>query len=137
MQSVTQFSFIDSFIRKVNDDGQSQSQTNLRSLILRSTQIILGLIQGIEFLKFQSSEIAAAVAICVVGIEVEKIQTITLFEHLNKERVLKCVEVVIMSFGSGTLPESPIGVLEAAILSNKNDDSPTCAKRRRLNNISL
>ncbi|KAF5823517.1 putative cyclin [Helianthus annuus] len=46
MQSVTQFSFIDSFIRKVNDDGQSQ--TNLRSLILRSTQIILGLIQGKE-----------------------------------------------------------------------------------------
>ncbi|KAF5818629.1 putative Cyclin-like superfamily [Helianthus annuus] len=139
MQSVTPFSFIDSFIRKVNDDGQSQ--TNLRSLILRSTQIILGLIQGIEFLEFQPSEIAAAVAICVVGVEVEKIQTLALFEHLNKERVLKCVEVVIksctMSFGSGTLPESPIGVLEAAILSNKNDDSPTCAKRRRLNNISL
>ncbi|KAJ0786416.1 putative cyclin domain-containing protein [Helianthus annuus] len=141
MQSVTPFSFIDSFIRKVNDDGQSQSQTNLRSLILRSTQIILGLIQGIEFLEFQPSEIAAAVAICVVGVEVEKIQTLALFEHLNKESVQKCVEVVVksctMSFGSCTLPESPIGVLEAAILSNKNDDSPTCAKRRRLNNISL
>ncbi|KAK9067808.1 hypothetical protein SSX86_011919 [Deinandra increscens subsp. villosa] len=145
MQSVTPFCFIDSFIRKLNDGGgEGQSQTISRSLILKSSQLILGLIQGIDFLEFQPSEIAAAVAISVVGIEVEKTQISALFEHLKKERVLKCVEVVIkcctMSFRSGTvtqLPESPNGVLEAAILSHKNDDSPTYAKRRRLNNISL
>ncbi|KAI3806694.1 hypothetical protein L1987_22608 [Smallanthus sonchifolius] len=145
MQSVTPFSFIDSFIRKLNDGGQSQSQsqTNSGSLILKSTQLILGLIQGIDFLEFQPSEIAAAVAISVVGIEVDKTPISALCEHLKKERVLKCLEVVIkgctMSFGSGTIisfPESPIGVLEAASLSHKTDDSPTCAKRRRLN-ISL
>ncbi|KAL8225476.1 hypothetical protein R6Q57_018033 [Mikania cordata] len=143
MQSVTPFCFIDSFIKKLNKDDEGQSQTDSRSLILKSAQLILGLIQGIDFLEFQPSEIAAAVAISVVGIEVEKTQISALCEHLKKEKVLKCLEVVIkgctMSFGSGTLvslPESPIGVLEAAILSHKTDDSPTCVKRRRLNTLA-
>ncbi|GJY46975.1 cyclin-D4-1-like protein [Tanacetum coccineum] len=143
MKSVTPFSFIDSFIGKIND--KSQSQMSSRSLILKSTQLILGLIKGIDFLEFQPSEIAAAVAIyVVVGIEVEKYQISSIFEFVKKERVVKCMQLVTkscsMSFGSGilrSLPESPIGVLEAAILRYKNDDSPTCAKRRRLNNISL
>ncbi|KAI3491179.1 hypothetical protein L1887_44424 [Cichorium endivia] len=141
MQSVTPFSFIDSFIGRL-DDGV-QSQTNRRSLILKSTQLILSLIKGIDFLEFQPSEIAAAVAIYVVGIGFEKTQISAIFEHAKKERVLKCMEVVsrgcTMRFWSGTmtsLPESPIGVLEAAILSYKTDDSPTCSKRRRLNNIN-
>ncbi|XP_023746613.1 cyclin-D4-1 [Lactuca sativa] len=140
MQSVTPFSFIDSFIGKL--DGV-QSQIDPRFLILKSTQLILSLIKGIDFLEFQPSEIAAAVAISVVGIGFEKTNVSAIFEHAKKERVLKCMEVVsrgcTMSFGSGTmtsLPESPIGVLEAAILSYKNDDSPTCSKRRRLSNIS-
>ncbi|MFS7953237.1 putative cyclin domain-containing protein [Helianthus anomalus] len=139
MQSVTPFSFIDSFIRKLKDCGQSQ--TNSRSLILKSSQLILSLIKGVDFLEFQPSEIAAAVAMSVVGIEVEKTQDSALFKHAKKERVLKCMEVVskgcTMSIGSGTLtswPESPISVLEAAILSHKSD---SCGKRRRLSNISL
>ncbi|KAJ9560358.1 hypothetical protein OSB04_005518 [Centaurea solstitialis] len=145
MQSVTPFSFIDSFIGKLNeddddDDGQSQSQTNSRSLIFKSTtQLVLSLIRGIDFLEFRPSEVAAAVAISVVGIGVEESEKSAIFQHANKDRVLKCVEMMkrgcTMGFGSGTmtsLPESPIGVLEAAILSYKNDDSPTCAKRRRI-----
>lgn len=138
MKSVTPFSFIDSFIAKINDKSQSQSQMSSRSLILKSTQVILGLIRGIDFLEFQPSEIAAAVAIYVVGIEVEKTHISAIFEYAKKERVIRCMELVTknctMSFGSGilrSLPESPIGVLEAAILRYKNDDSPTCAKRRR------
>ncbi|XP_076945959.1 uncharacterized protein LOC143617216 [Bidens hawaiensis] len=74
----------------------------------------------------------------VVGIEVEKTENFALFDYAKKERVLKCMEVAsrgcTMSFGSSTLtswPESPIGVLETAILSHKTDD------KRRLNNISL
>ncbi|XP_071714237.1 cyclin-D4-2-like [Rutidosis leptorrhynchoides] len=140
MQSITPFSYIDAFIRKVIDD--CQSQTNSRSLILKSTQLVLSLIKGIDFLEFQPSEIAAAVAISVVGIGDEKTQISAIFPYLNKEMVLKCMEVVnkgcTMSFVSSTmtsLPGSPIGVLEAAILSYKTDDSPTCSKRRRLNNI--
>ncbi|KAM0067154.1 putative cyclin domain-containing protein [Helianthus debilis subsp. tardiflorus] len=133
MQSVTPFSFIDSFISKLKDCGQSQP--NSRSVILKSSQLILSLIKGVDFLEFQPSEIAAAVAMSVVGIEVEKTQDSALFKHAKKERVLKCMEVVskgcTMSFGSGTLtswPESPISVFEAAILSHKSDN---CGKRRR------
>ncbi|KVH98836.1 cyclin-D3-1-like [Cynara cardunculus var. scolymus] len=144
MQSVTPFSFIDSFIGKLNDedhgDDNGQSQTNSRSLIFKSTtQLVLSLIRGIEFLEFRPSEVAAAVAISVVGIGVEKLETSAIFQHANKERVLKCAEMMkkgcTMGFRSGkmtSLPESPIGVLEAAILSYKTDDSPTCAKRRRI-----
>ncbi|XP_076893942.1 cyclin-D3-1-like [Bidens hawaiensis] len=75
MQSITPFSFIDSF--KVNYN--SQSQTNSRSLILKSTQLILSLIKGVDFLEFKPSEIAAAVAMSVVGIEVEKTENFALF----------------------------------------------------------
>ena len=60
MQSVTPFSFIDSFIGKVNDNddddddsqNQSQSQTNSRSLIYKSTtQLVLSLIRGKRKIK--------------------------------------------------------------------------------------
>ncbi|KVH99679.1 cyclin-D4-1-like [Cynara cardunculus var. scolymus] len=132
MQTVTPFSFIDAFIGKLDCD-----QPISRSLILRSTQLILCLINGIDFLEFRPSEIAAGVAISVVG----QPQISALLKHVQKERVLKCVEMVNVlnggctkSIKSGTLPQSPIGVLEAASLSyNKSDDSTT-SKRRRLNN---
>ncbi|CAH1438158.1 unnamed protein product [Lactuca virosa] len=99
--------------------------------------------KGIDFEEFQTSDIAVAVAISVVGIDIENAGFSAIFEHAEKERGLKCMVVVskgcTMSFGSGTmtsLPESLIGVLEASILSCKTDDSPTCSKRRSLNNIS-
>ncbi|GJU88686.1 cyclin, C-terminal domain-containing protein, partial [Tanacetum coccineum] len=135
MQTVTPFSFIDAFIAKLDCD-----QNISRSLILRSTQLILCLINGIDFLEFRPSEIAAGVAIYVVG----KTQMCALFQHVQKERILKCVELVNelsgctknIKNGSGTGPHSPIGVLEAACLSyNKSDDSgieSKTTKRRRL-----
>ncbi|KAI3672549.1 hypothetical protein L6452_38639 [Arctium lappa] len=135
MQTVTPFSFIDAFIGKLDCDQQPIS----RSSILRSTQLILCLINGIDFLEFRPSEIAAGVAIYVVG----QTQISTLLKHVQKERALKCVELVnelsggcTKSIKSGTLPQSPIGVLEAASLSyNKSDDSiSSTSKRRRLNN---
>nr|XP_043637616.1 cyclin-D4-2-like [Erigeron canadensis] len=144
MQSVTPFSFIDSFIGKLNDYDDGQSQTISRSLIFKATQLILSLIKGIDFLEYQPSEIAAAVALFVVGIEDDKTKISSICEHAKKEKVVKCMEVVKkgcdMSFESGTmtsLPDSPIGVLEAAMLSYKTDDSPTCLKKRRLNNHGL
>ncbi|GKC13312.1 cyclin, C-terminal domain-containing protein, partial [Tanacetum coccineum] len=103
----------------------------------------------IDFLEFRPSEIAAGVAIYVVG----KTQMCALFQHVQKERILKCVELRILlkcvelvnelsgctkniKNGSGTGPHSPIGVLEAACLSyNKSDDSgieSKTTKRRRL-----
>ncbi|KAL8215544.1 hypothetical protein R6Q57_022381 [Mikania cordata] len=137
MQTVTPFSFIDAFIGKLNCD-----QPTSRSLILRSTQLILCLINGIDFLEFKPSEIAAGVAISLVG----QTKMSALFQHVQKERILRCVELVnelssgcTKSIKSGTVPRSPIGVLEAACLSynNNSDDSgvgSSTSKRRRLNN---
>ncbi|XP_071711597.1 cyclin-D4-1-like [Rutidosis leptorrhynchoides] len=137
MQAVTPFSFLDDFLAKVNG-GQPTS----KSLILTSTQLILGLIKGIEFLEFKPSEIAAAVAIHVVGMGSSKMSA--LFQYVRKESVLKCLELLkelngdcTRSLMSGTftsMPKSPIGVLEAACFSSKTDDS---TKRRRLNNTSF
>ncbi|KAI7754523.1 hypothetical protein M8C21_028893 [Ambrosia artemisiifolia] len=139
MQTVTPFSFIDAFIGKL-DCGQPLS----RALISRSTQLILRLINGIDFLEFRPSEIAAGVTISVVG----QSQIAALLKHVQKDRILKCVELVnelssgcTKSINSGTVPQSPIGVLEAACLScNQSEDSvveSSTNKRRRLNNRTL
>lgn len=158
MQSVTPFSFLDSFLYKVDEDDQFQHGIS----ILRSTQLILSLTKGIDFLEFKASEIAAAVVISVVKesktMDTEK--AISSLSHLvQKEKVLKCMELVdelsmVSGYGKGvggargsvlsSLPQSPIGVLDAACLSYKSDDTMvgSCpnsvhntpeTKRRRLN----
>ncbi|MFS7949212.1 putative cyclin domain-containing protein [Helianthus anomalus] len=137
VQAVTPFSFIHDFLVKVNH-GQPVS----KSWIMTSTQLILSLFRGVEFLEFRPSEIAAAVAIHVVG----STQISLLAQHVTKERVLKCMELLkegdcTMSLRSGTLtsmPKSPTGVLEAACNRNRTGESvvgscPNSFKRRRLN----
>ncbi|XVE55583.1 hypothetical protein DITRI_Ditri03aG0170700 [Diplodiscus trichospermus] len=158
MQAITPFSFIDYFLYKLNDDRMP-----LRSSILRSIQLISSTIKGIDFLEFKPSEIAAAVAISVAvetkTVDTEKaISVITC--HVQKERVMKCVDLVHnLSLVGGSVkggnasvpsvPQSPIGVLDAACLSYKSDDTTvgSCAnssqthsspstKRRKLNRPS-
>lgn len=156
MQSVTSFSFIDYFLSKFNNDQPPQ-----RYLISRSVDIILRLLQGIDYLKFRPSEVAVAVAISVLG----ETQTVDMdhaaphfIQLVQKERVLKCIEMIQeISFYSGSVkvsnsaplssvPQSPIGVLDAAAcLSYKSDEqtvgscansshsSPEANKRRKLN----
>ncbi|KAE8671507.1 6-phosphofructokinase 5 [Hibiscus syriacus] len=96
---------------------------------------------GIDFLEFRPSEIAAAVAISVSGymqtVAIDK--AISSFTFVEKGRVLKCVELVKnLSFingaaaavttqqhssASSTMPQSPIGVLDAAsCLSYKSEE---------------
>ncbi|KAJ0520758.1 putative cyclin domain-containing protein [Helianthus annuus] len=75
MQTVTPFSFIDAFIEKLGCD-----QPISRSLILRATQLILCLINGIDFLEFRPSEIAAGVEISLVG----QTKMSSLFQHVQK-----------------------------------------------------
>ncbi|KAK9930323.1 hypothetical protein M0R45_027362 [Rubus argutus] len=128
MQAVTPFSFIDSFLLKINDD-----QIPLKASILRSVQLILSTTKGIDFLEYRA------------------------LRDLEKDRVLKCVnlvqEVGLMSGafknnGSGSVqsvPQSPSGVLDVTCFSYKSDDHTTvgsCAnsfhngsdtKRRKLN----
>ncbi|MED6198423.1 hypothetical protein PIB30_066169 [Stylosanthes scabra] len=158
MQSITPFSYIDYFLYKVNDD-----QNPMRVSIMRSIQLILSTVKGIEFLEFRPSEIAAAVAIAVVRetktVHIEK--AISVLNHLvEKERVLKCVKLIQeLSSKSGftkdttsasvsapcnCMPQSPIGVLDGVCLSYKSDDinaNPSshittidANKRRKLNN---
>lgn len=153
MQAITPFSFIDYFLYKLNDD-----KIPLRSSILRSVELISSTIKGIDFLEFKPSEIAAAAAISV-GVETKTMDSESaisvLTHHVQKERVMKCVEMVHdLSLVGGSVkagnasvssvPQSPIGVLDAACLSYKSDEttvgscansshcSPT-AKRRKLN----
>ncbi|KAF9621379.1 hypothetical protein IFM89_020392 [Coptis chinensis] len=127
MQAIIPFSFMDYFLWKFNHD-----QPPLRSSISQSVDIILSILKGIEHLNFRPSEVAAAVAISVLRetqtVDVDK----ALRQHL--ERVLKCIKLIQdVSLISGAIkvangasvpyvPQSPIGVLDAACLSYKSDD---------------
>ncbi|KAK9136128.1 hypothetical protein Syun_015458 [Stephania yunnanensis] len=158
MQGVTPFSFIDSFLWKINGD-----QLPPMSMISKSIELTLSIIKSVDYLKFRPSEVAAAVAVSVVG-ESQILDfdiTITHFiKRVEKERVMKCVEMIQeMSFIDGSnggarmisnggsvpfVPQSPIGVLDAACFSYKSDELTvgSCAnsshsspevKRRKLN----
>ncbi|KAL9264200.1 Cyclin-D4-1-like protein [Drosera capensis] len=153
MNLVTPLSFIDHFLYKLNGDALP-----LRSSVLRSVYIIRS-IKGIDFLEFKPSEIAAAVAVSVTGegqtVDYEKAVS-CLSGHVQKERLIMCLELIhdhtlvnvslkVPSSSSLSVPQSPIGVLDASCLSYKSDDtpsrsvtnsvhnSPTASKRRRLN----
>ncbi|KAI4328147.1 hypothetical protein L6164_020528 [Bauhinia variegata] len=130
MLALTPCSFIDYFLRKINPE-----QHPTESSISRSVQLILSTIRGVDFLEFRPSEIAAAVAISVSGelqaIEIDK--GISCFLIVEKERVLKCLELVrdlslvcvSADLGSNSMPmvpQSPLGVLDASCLSYKSDE---------------
>ncbi|KAJ6841171.1 cyclin-D4-1-like [Iris pallida] len=131
MQAVTPFSFIDHFLRRLNDDNPPT-----KSLVSRSAELILNIAKGIDFLSFRPSEIAAAVAMLVLEesqmVEAEK--AIDSCNHVDKENVVRCygvmLEVLMMRNRSGkngsqsvsSVPCSPNGVLDVACLSSKSDD---------------
>ncbi|PON70504.1 Cyclin [Trema orientale] len=151
MQAVTPFSFIDYFLHKINDD-----QIPLKTCIQRSVQLILSSVKGIDFLEFKPSEVAAAVAISVLAetktVDIEKAISV-LIQHVENERVMRCIQLIqdssLINGSIGlvqSVPQSPIGVLDAAAcLSYKSDDTTvgSCAnsshttnsdnKRRKLN----
>ncbi|XP_009614641.1 cyclin-D4-1 isoform X1 [Nicotiana tabacum] len=152
MQAYTLYTFIDHFVRTMNGD-----QIPSRPLISRSMQLILSIIRGIDFLEFRSSEVAAAVAMSVSGErqakDIDKAMP-CFFLHLDKGRVQKCVELIqdlatattITTTTASLVPQSPIGVLEAAAcLSYKSGDERTVGscttsshtKRRKLDTSSL
>ncbi|KAJ0086722.1 hypothetical protein Patl1_08622 [Pistacia atlantica] len=146
MQAITPFSYLDYFIRKIND----ADQIPLRTLFLSSIQLIISTIKGIDFLEFKPSEVAAAVAISLAGetktVDTEKAISV-LTQYVKKERMVECVKIVqdlSLTSANASVPQSPIGVLDAACLSYKSDDttvgsSPSSSnntpdpKRRKLN----
>jgi cyclin D1/2/4 len=153
MQAVTACSFIDYFLHKLNDHGAPSMLARSRS-----ADLILSTAKGVEFLVFKSSELAASVALAAMGELRSSIleRAATGCKYLNKERVSRCYgmiqekiilgNIVLKSAGSSmsSVPQSPIGVLDAATcLSQQSDDttvgsSPaTCyhsssSKRRRI-----
>ncbi|XP_058087984.1 cyclin-D2-2-like isoform X1 [Magnolia sinica] len=154
MQTVTPFSFIDYFLQRINE-----GKLPPRSTICGCIELILNTVKGIEFLEFRPSEIALAVAISVSGesqtVDLDK--AISCGMHVEKERVLKCFELIqeialiskpvkCVSRPVSSVPQSPIGVLDAACLSYKSDEITvgSCAnshtspasKRRKLNRSS-
>ncbi|KAK7372970.1 hypothetical protein VNO80_06363 [Phaseolus coccineus] len=133
MQAITPFSFIDYFLQKINDD-----QAPIGASILQSSELILSTVRGIDFIEFRPSEIAAAVAISVVGegqtVHTEKASS-DLIQPVGKESVLKCVKMIqelsshsgsakdaIPSVSVPSVPESPIRVLSNACFSYKSED---------------
>lgn len=134
MQSVTPFSFIDYFLYKLSGDKMPP-----RSLIFQATQLILSTIKGIDLMEFRPSEVAAAVAVFVTQqtqiVELTDKAFSFLTDFVEKERLMKCVEIMhdlrMNSRSNGALastsvPQSPIGVLDAsACLSYKSDDTST------------
>ncbi|KAL4364032.1 hypothetical protein GQ457_04G034800 [Hibiscus cannabinus] len=128
IQVLTPCSFIDYFLSKLCND-QYPSSTS----ISRSVQLISNSIRGIDLLEFRPSEIAAAAAVSVSketpGFDID--EAISSFIFVQKERVLKCVEVMKDSTsinGTATrlapfVPQSPIGVLDGSTcLSYKSDE---------------
>ncbi|GAV67922.1 Cyclin_N domain-containing protein/Cyclin_C domain-containing protein [Cephalotus follicularis] len=128
MLAFTPCSFIDYFLCKMNQDPSTL-------VISRSVQLILSTIKGVDFLEFSPSEIAAAVAISVSremqAVDIHK--AMPCFIHVQKERVLKCVELIkdlslisgsakVANASASSVPQSPIGVLDAACLSYKSND---------------
>nr|CAD1826287.1 unnamed protein product [Ananas comosus var. bracteatus] len=155
MQAVTPFSFIDYFLHKLND-GNAPSKLS----VSRAVELVLSITRGVDFLAFRPSQIAAAVALTVLGethiVEVER--AMNFCTHVEKERVLRCCELIqdmmLMrdmshkTAGSSisSVPRSPIGVLDAACLSYRSEDATvgshaTCHesspanKRRRISRL--
>ncbi|KAG8383588.1 hypothetical protein BUALT_Bualt04G0029400 [Buddleja alternifolia] len=92
IKAYTPCNYIDFYLGKMND-GEFPSGP----LIFRSLQIILSTIQGIDFLEFRPSEIAAAVAIYVSGeievaIHIDK--ALSGFIGVDKTKVVKCLELI-------------------------------------------
>lgn len=149
MQAVTPFAFIDHFLDKYNN-GNFQMMT----LVSRTIDLILSSIRGIGLLGFRASEVAAAVALVSVR-EVQAMEAdipLTSCIPVEKERVLRCYEAIqemglmkkrhpkepnaSSSSSSSSVPQSPIGVLDAASLSYKSDDNTTVGSQPESQNSS-
>ncbi|KAL1569671.1 cyclin-D4-1-like [Salvia divinorum] len=145
IKAYTPCNFICYYLRKMNEGGLP-----LGLEIGRSLRLILSTIDGIELLEFKPSEIAAAVAMCVSGemlaMDIDKAWSCLI--GIEKGRVVKCLELiqesmsssmrgtttitttmttaaarVAMADSTNVAPRSPNGVLDAACLSYKSDET--------------
>ncbi|KAH9605997.1 hypothetical protein KSS87_009301 [Heliosperma pusillum] len=134
MNAVTPCSFLDYSLKKLSNPHSiiDKYLFSMTKVVNRSMELILCTLKGIDYLEFKSSEIAAAVAMSVAAeIQAVDIDKATYcFIHLNKDRVLKCVEMIKEMLSqmnrSGSMqqgvPLSPIAVLDVACFSYKSDE---------------
>ncbi|KAJ4761052.1 Cyclin-D3-1 [Rhynchospora pubera] len=141
MQAVTPFSFLDYFLHKFNN-GIRPPKISL----YQAAEILLNIVRGTDFLGFRPSEIAAAVALAVIGETqvVDMESALSCCDHVSKASVLRCYEAIQSEFltrnlalkiyneirsnnnssaSLASVPHSPIGVLDAACLSYKSCES--------------
>ncbi|XP_074308501.1 cyclin-D4-1-like [Silene latifolia] len=136
MNAVTPCSFLDYSLNQLSNHNPHsiihKYLFSMTKVINRSMELILCTMKGIDYLEFKASEIAAAVAMSVAA----EIQAVDIdkptycFTHLNKDRVLKCVEMIKEMLSqmntSGLMqqgvPPSPIGVLDIACFSYRSDE---------------
>ncbi|KAK9758281.1 hypothetical protein RND81_01G220300 [Saponaria officinalis] len=104
LQSVTPFSFIDHFLYKLSGDQMPPTNS-----ISQAIQLISCTIKGIELLEFKPSEIAAAVAICVIE---EETQTLQLSNNAFPSFLTNHLEKVNISFMKSLLTLSMTWVLD-------------------------
>ncbi|KAG6508206.1 cyclin-D4-1-like [Zingiber officinale] len=151
MQAVTPFSFMDFFLHKFNG-GNVQDKV----VVSQSIELILSIIRETDFLAFRSSEIASAISLLVLGtVDIDK--AVASCSYVSKEKVIRCYQTIknmeLMSsrplnydsISFASTPQSPIGVLDAACLSDNSDDiaaesetrshNSSASKRRRISRI--
>ncbi|KAF3339392.1 cyclin-D4-1-like isoform X1 [Carex littledalei] len=157
MQAVTPFSFFDYFLHKFNNGIRPPKYS-----LYQGVELILNIVKGTDFLAFRPSEIAAAVALAVIGETqvVDMESALSCCNHVSKGSVMRCYEAIESKFITRNLalkmhynnnsndsssrasvasaPHSPIGVLDAACLSYKSceshvgHDTSPCSKRRKI-----
>ncbi|KAK9670682.1 hypothetical protein RND81_13G217700 [Saponaria officinalis] len=134
MNAITPCSLLHYSLNKLSNPNKITDKFlfSTTKVVNRSMQIILDTIKGIEYLEYRPSEIAAAAALSVSAeIQAVDIKNATSsFIHLVQGRVLKCLEMIKKmsqnsrsGLGSGGVPQSPIGVLDARCFSFKTHES--------------
>ncbi|KAI0495872.1 hypothetical protein KFK09_022179 [Dendrobium nobile] len=139
MQAVTPFSFMDYFLHKFTEGNPPKEPE-----IDRCTDLILGTIKGIGFFEFRPSEVAASVAMAALvdaGL-VSMVKALNCCSFLDKEKVMQCYNALQgrnlmldrLPPTSSSVPQSPIGVLDAATMSYNSDETISNSQANSLNN---
>lgn len=141
MKAATPFSFIEYFMHKFNNGNDPKEPE-----INRCVELILSTIRGICFLEFKPSEVAAAAAISALSDAgsvpaekylnrvsiVDKVKVMECYEALQH---LRCMEERHPRPAS-SMPQSPIGVLDAVCLSCNNSDETISSSNENSQNNS-
>ncbi|XP_038996802.1 cyclin-D1-1-like [Hibiscus syriacus] len=117
LRTITPFDFVHCFIAKVS---KTQRQNSLCNLFSSASDLIINTCKAIDSLNYPPSAIAAAVALWLTNHSVDDQALGSLHNRLNQinytekvKKIYKVIEGKRCSFE--VMPESPTGVLEAAL----------------------